>query len=87
MKSQSVSFARRRKPLKTLGSSHTVEFILQGHRRRLVGVEELAQRLRIKSKLMQLPRNFLETFLELAIGNSMIYPVSREVCEAWSDTN
>jgi hypothetical protein len=57
---------------------HTVELILQGHRGRCVGVQ-LAQRLGIKSELMQLTGDFLETFLELTVGNCMINPMGGKI--------
>jgi hypothetical protein len=58
---------------------HTVELILQGHRRRYVGVQKFAQRLRIKSELMQFTGDFLETFLKLTVGNCMINPMGGKI--------
>jgi hypothetical protein len=52
---KSVSFGLTETTVENVGvssSCRTVEFILQGHRRRFIGVEELAQRLRVESKLM-----------------------------------
>lgn len=58
----------------------TVKLILQGDRRSVVRVQQRAERVWVEAELAQLALNFLETFLQLAVGNGMVNPVRREVC-------